>query len=115
MEHRKFEKPLAVEELIMRIRPDLLDRWMELDHEIWTKGLAEWPGFAGKELWLSGNVPGEVTIIVYWTDLDLWKAIDAEWLERMDRQVFDILGEENIEYVEARHCANQKYKVAEFR
>jgi len=115
MELTRFAKPLAVEELIMRIRPDLLEKWIELDHQIWTKGLAEWPGFAGKELWLSGMVPGEVTVIVYWTDLDLWKAIDEEWLERTDKQVFDILGKENIEYVEARHSVNQKYKVIEYR
>ncbi len=75
---------MAIEQLVFRIDPEHRDRWLELDHEIWTAALAECEGFAGKEAWVSGDKPEEVTSVIYWTSLDCWPRIDPEWVTSWD-------------------------------
>jgi uncharacterized protein (TIGR03792 family) len=113
MELKRYDKPLAVEQLILHVKPDLVERWIELDHEIWTKGLAQWPGFAGKEVWVNEDRPGEVQSVVYWSDYKLWKAIDGAWLAETDQKFNELFGEGNARMVEEIHHRNQFYKVCE--
>ncbi len=113
MKMKRYKKPEAVEQLILHVKPELVERWIELDHEIWTEGLAKWPGFAGKEVWVNGDRPGEVMAVVYWSDFDLWKAIDTEWLMETDRRFNEAFGAGNARLVEEVHKRNQFYKVCE--
>jgi uncharacterized protein (TIGR03792 family) len=113
MKLKRFEKPVAVEQLILHVKPDLLEEWIELDHEIWSEGLAKWPGFAGKEVWVNNDRPGEVMAVVYWSDYDLWKAIDHQWLIETDREFNRRFGDGNARIVEEAHLRNQFYKVCE--
>ncbi|MEI7884529.1 MAG: TIGR03792 family protein [Clostridia bacterium] len=115
MKLKKFKQPLVVEELVIQVRPDLLERWFELDHQLWTLNLAKCAGFAGKEIWVSKEVPGEVTAIIYWNSLEEWKSIDEKWLIAIDQGIFAELGKENVRLVREIHHENQKYKVSEYR
>ena len=115
MELKKFETPYAIEQLVFRVKPELIDSWIETDYEIWTKGLAEWPGFAGKEIWISSDRPGEVTAVVYWTDYKLWKAVDVEWLAETENKFAEAFGPGNAELIGEGHNENQMLKVCEIR
>ena len=35
----KLEKPIAVEEIRVMVSPDWVDRWVELDDEVWISRL----------------------------------------------------------------------------
>jgi len=113
MKLKKYDKPQAIEQLIFKVKPELVEKWIELDHEIWTKGLARWPGFAGKEIWVNDDVPGEVTAIVYWSDYDKWKAIDPEWLAETDERFTDEFGSDNVSLIGELHNERQQYRVRE--
>ena len=110
---KKLNKPQAVEQLQFQVNPELLDRWVELDHEIWTKGLAQWPGFAGKEVWQNSSVPGEVMTVIYWDNYDQWQAIDPQWLQDTDRRFLEAMGSENVKMTGELHLEKQFYKTHE--
>lgn len=115
MKLTKFEKPVAVEHLVFMVKPELLKKWLDLDHEIWTLGLEKWPGFAGKETWINSAVDGEIHSIVYWSDMDLWKSIDVNWLIETDNRFSNnfLPGEQAM--IREEHKQNQCYKVNEYK
>ena len=115
MEYRKFDKGLAVEELVFQVKPEMVDKYVQLEYEIWTKGLEKLPGFAGSEIWVNKDVPGEVTSIIFWTDYALWQAIDVKWLIETEKKMLDAMGEENFKLVREGHKNNLKYKICEYR
>ena len=115
MELIEYEKPLAIEEHIFQVNPDLLDKWFDLENEMWTKPLSKMPGFVSKEIWINSNVPGEVTVITFWSDIKLWKNIDLNWLIENEKKFMDLIGEDNVRMVRAGHEENQRFKVRECR
>jgi uncharacterized protein (TIGR03792 family) len=74
----------AVEILRFMVNPENVTRFVELDHDIWTKGLAAYPGFISKDVWLNTLKPGEITTVIYWRSLEQWEAIDHAELGTLD-------------------------------
>lgn len=115
MKLNRFEKPSAVEELVFRVKPELVEKFIEIDHEIWTKYLANCPGFESKEVWVSDTKPGEVTSIIYWSDYALWKQISEEEMAEVQKKFDELMGLENYEFVCAPHESSQKYRICEYK
>ncbi|MDB0439484.1 TIGR03792 family protein [Clostridioides difficile] len=115
MKLKSFERPLFIEELTFRINTNLIEKYLQLDYEIWVKGLELLEGFAGSEIWISESNPGEVTSIIYWTDYKYYKNIDKDWLSDRKKMMSELMGEENVEFVRAEHDVNKKYKLREYK
>ncbi|EQF23437.1 hypothetical protein QEW_3524 [Clostridioides difficile CD160] len=115
MKLKVFEKPLFVEELTFRINTNLIEKYLQLDYEIWIKGLELLEGFAGSEIWISKSNPGEITSIIYWTDYKYYKNIDKNWLYDRKRKMSELMGEGNLEFIKAEHEVNKRYKLREYK
>ena len=115
MDLKKYKKPEAIEHLLFEVKPELVDQFVELDFEIWTKKLSQYPGFLAKETWVSKDVIGEVATIIYWSDYALWKAIDHNELIELDRIFTEAMGKENFRIKRAFHDENQFYKIMEYK
>lgn len=111
----KFGKPAAIEELIFKVKPEFVDEFLKIDHEIWTAMLSSYPGFESKEVWVSKTNPGEITQVIYWSDYDLWKAIPEEDLMRTQKEFDEAVGVGNYEWIGAPHDTNQKYRIMEYK
>lgn len=109
MKLKKLEKPIAVEELTFQITPEMIDQWIEKENEIWTTALEKCEGFLGKEYWINDDVPGEVTIIMYWTDASCFINLPKEWHVEIDKQMEKAFPDEHVKFVRAGHVGNQKY------
>ena len=113
---KKLEHPIAIEEIRVLVKPDCVDKYIALDSEIWTPNLRQTEGFLGKEIWVSRDVPGEVTLIIYWEDYDQWQANDkSDWCKAMDERMFREMGEGNLISMEFKFKENQKFKYYELR
>lgn len=115
MELKRFEKPEPVEQLLFKVNPNMIEKFIETDHEIWTKALSKYPGFISKEVWVNDSVPGEVITIIYWSDMKLWKAIDHNELIETDMKFQEAMGEGNAILFDAMHVKNQYYRVSEYK
>lgn len=99
---------MVIELQRLRVRPELRDRWLAADAEVWTAGLSREPGFLGKEIWLGeGDEGDEVVLVIRWRSKDAWEAVPKPRQEALDR-VFRERMPEGWEIVEVR-----SYQVAE--
>ncbi len=77
---------MVIEWLKFRVTPEIREKFVEKDAEIWTPVLAGCPGFVSKEVWLNPEEPAEVILVIRWASREEWKSISQELLEQTDRQ-----------------------------
>lgn len=104
----------AVEEMIVLVDPDYVQRWIEADLDIWTHELITCAGFESKEIWLSRDRPGEITVIIYWSDFDAWKNLDQNWVHALEQRMIDCVGATHIYEQKFLNKTNQKFRVYQF-
>ena len=111
----KYADPLIVEELVFQVDPDRLEVYLDGDYEIFTKGLEQYPGFCGSEIWVSADRPGYVRNIVFWKDRESFQAVDTAWVIQADAKLNALVGEGKMKLIEQTHTVNQMLKVREYR
>ncbi|AFZ32913.1 hypothetical protein Glo7428_4471 [Gloeocapsa sp. PCC 7428] len=83
---------MVIELLKCKVDPDLREQYLQLDAEVWTKALAECPGFLGKEVWLNPQETSEVILVIRWATKEQWKAIPDEFLNRIEQLFLQQMG-----------------------
>lgn len=85
MYETKMNLDYPVEYLVFELdHPETREQFIELDHEIWTMFLKEYPEFISKEIWINDNNPKEVHSIIIWKNMEGWKSIPIEKLKQVD-------------------------------
>ena len=107
----KFGAGQAVEMLKFTMKAEMVDRFIELDHDLWTVQLASVDGFVSKDVWVDAAKPGEVTTVIYWKTLEQWKAIDHGWLADLDKRFTELMGGPGSFTLEALHDGKDLYRV----
>ena len=77
---------MVIELLKVEIAAKHQEKYLQLDREIWTKAIAQFPGFIDKEVWRNPHAPTEVILIIRWRTRQEWKAVSVELLEEVERQ-----------------------------
>jgi uncharacterized protein (TIGR03792 family) len=77
---------VVIELLKFKVTPELREKFIQKDAEIWTAALARYPGFLSKEVWIDPSTPAEVVIVIRWATREQWKSIPTEQLEKIDAQ-----------------------------
>ena len=72
-----------MEHLVFKTAPEDVERFLEVDHEVWTLMEAYAPGFDHipflyKEVWVNDNKPGELHMIFAWESIEAWRKIDQK-------------------------------------
>lgn len=77
---------MVIELLKVEVAAEDREKYLQLDRKIWTKAIAQFPGFINKEVWLQPHVPTEVVLIIRWRSRKEWKSISVQVLEEIERQ-----------------------------
>ena len=112
MEKIVFDKPQFVEGLTFRVKPEEVERYMQLEEEIMVKDLSTLPGFAGSETWVSADKPGEVTSLYFWATEEDYHNIDQVWLGTRKEKIGSLI---ESEFVSAWHAQDRRFRVREYR
>ena len=83
---------MVIELLKFQVPPGEREIYIQKDAEIWTTGLAKYPGFLGKEVWINPDDPTELIVIVRWATREQWKAIPLEDLEKIEEKFTQAMG-----------------------
>ena len=83
-----------IEILVFDVDPTDVEEFLRVDHEVWTLGEANTPGYEGipfeyKEVWLNDHRPGRITIVFVWPDRASWEAVDQPEFQRRLTEAFD--------------------------
>jgi uncharacterized protein (TIGR03792 family) len=75
---------VIIELLKVKVPPEQREKYIQKDAEIWTKALAKYPGFLGKEVWINPNDATEVVLVIHWATKEDWKAIPQAELDAIE-------------------------------
>lgn len=84
---------MVIEWLKVRVSPELREKFIQKDAEIWTSMLATYPGFLGKEVWINPETPTEVIIVIRWANREAWESVSPERLKQVEDQFVREFGE----------------------
>lgn len=80
---------MVIEWKRVRVRPDLVERYIDKDGEVWTAGLEREEGFLGKEIWrgqAEDDREGDLMLVIRWRSREDWEGIPKERLEELERR-----------------------------
>jgi uncharacterized protein (TIGR03792 family) len=79
--------PVSVEVLCFQVPPGGQQAFIEQDERIWSRTLAQCPGFLRKEVWLDPDNAERITLVIYWASREDWQAFPQDCMEELDRQM----------------------------
>ncbi len=100
---------MMIEWLKFQVPEALRERFIQVDEEIWTTALAQYPGFMGKEVWLSPEQPDEIVFVIQWGSLEAWKSIPETVLKATEQQFAEKLGHASYTLAEAKAYQLRKF------
>ena len=99
---------LPIEVLVFEMNPEHVDEYLAIDHEVWTLGESQLPGFEqipflSKEVWLDDSRPGRVSIVFVWESLEAWMRVGSAEIQQRLQAEFDARFNHPVKLVEAWH------------
>lgn len=83
---------MIIEWLKVNVPPDIREKYIQKDQEIWTAFLSTCPGFLGKEVWIHPQKLTEVVLVIRWATREDWISIPKERLKRINQQFAQQVG-----------------------
>ena len=77
---------MVIEWLRFEVAPELRAAFLARDAQVWTRGLAKYPGYIGKETWFEPET-GFTIAVIRWETLAHWKNIPRSVLEFLDDEM----------------------------
>ncbi len=100
---------MVIEWLKFQVSPESRDIFIQLDNRIWTSVLAEFPGFLGKEVWISPHTPDEITLIIRWETYEQWKRVPQAILEETEEKFAQKMQNHPYQMIEAKEYQVRKF------
>lgn len=100
---------MVIEWLKMEVAEALRETFIQKDEEIWTATLSKYPGFIGKDVWISPDKPQEVVLVIQWTSLEAWKSIPQSELQATEQRFAQQVGEGVYKLVETSAYQVRKF------
>lgn len=102
---------MVIEWLKFRLDPELREKFIQKDEEIWTATLAKYPGFLGKEIWINPNVAEELAIVIRWQTRENWKNVPNDVLAETEQKFSQAMGEDKYQMIETGEYQVRKFPV----
>jgi uncharacterized protein (TIGR03792 family) len=100
---------MVIEWLKFRVVPELREKFIKLDKEIWTTSLAGYSGFLGKEVWIEPTAADEVVFTIRWQSRQQWKSIPPEDLGAIEARFSAAMGSINYKMLESKEYQIRKF------
>lgn len=100
---------MVIEWLKFRVEPQAREKFIELDFQIWTQALAQYPGHLGKEVWINPKADDEVELIVKWDTREHWLAVPPDVLAQIEAKFKTAMGSDRYELIEVRELHVRKF------
>lgn len=75
---------MVIEFLTFEVAPDVLEEWLTVEEQHWSRYLESRPGFAGKEMWVADDDPGRVCAVIRWESMEAWQAVPGADVDAVD-------------------------------
>ncbi len=100
---------MVIEWLKVQVIPELREKYIQKDEEIWTSTLAKYPGYLGKQVWIDSQANDKVVLVIHWADREAWKSVPAAELEATERRFAQAVGQGTYKIIEAGEYQVRKF------
>ena len=100
---------MIIEWLKFRVSPNLREKFLEIDQQIWTNKLKNCSGFLGKEVWLNPNRMDEVIMLIRWQSREEWKNIPQKELDKIEKQFAQKMQGKKYQMIESLEYQVRKF------
>lgn len=100
---------MIIEWLKVQVIPELREKYIQKDEEIWTEALSKVPGYLGKQVWIDPKNLDKVVLVIQWADREAWKAIPVEDLEMIEKKFAQQMGKETYKIIEEGEYQIRKF------
>jgi uncharacterized protein (TIGR03792 family) len=100
---------MVIEWLKFRLDPQIREKFIEKDREIWTAALSLSPGYLGKEIWLDPNRDDEVILVVKWANREAWGLVPPDLLANTESEFEAAMGGDRYEMIEEGEFQVRKF------
>jgi len=80
-----YSSAVVVEYLTFDLSGLDVQRWLEVEDQVWGEELRTRPGFINKQIWESK--PNVVHAVIWWRDQESWNAIGADEVAAIDARM----------------------------
>ena len=100
---------MVIEWLKVRVAPELREKYIQKDDEIWTAALSRYPGFLGKQVWIDPKKPDEVTLVIQWESKQAWDSVDAHHMKETEERFNQAVGKDTHAFIETGEYQVRKF------
>ncbi|MBW4691077.1 MAG: TIGR03792 family protein [Lyngbya sp. HA4199-MV5] len=100
---------MVIEWLKIQVVPELREKYIQKDEEIWTTALSKYPGYLGKQVWIDPNNLDKVVLVSYWASREAWKTVPAKDLEAIEARFAQQMGKDTYKIVEEGEYQVRKF------
>ncbi|MBW4472512.1 MAG: TIGR03792 family protein [Stenomitos rutilans HA7619-LM2] len=100
---------MVIEWLKVQVVPELREKYIQKDEEIWTTALSKFPGYLGKQVWIDPNNLDKVVLVIHWASREMWKSIPIKVLEMIEMQFAQQMGQNTYKIIEEGEYQVRKF------
>lgn len=104
---------MVIEWLKVRVSPELREKYIQKDEEIWTTALSKYPGFLGKQVWINPKQQDEVVLVIQWQSREAWNRVSAQHMEETERLFSQAMGKAVYSIIEEGEYQIRKFPQAQ--
>lgn len=103
---------MVIEWLKVQVIPELREKFIQKDEEIWTTALSKFPGYLGKQVWIDSKNSNIVVLISQWASREAWKAAPSKDLEATEMEFARQMGKNTYKIIEEGEYQLRKFPQA---
>lgn len=100
---------MVIEWLKIQVKPELREKYIQKEVEIWNPALAKYPGFLGKEIWINPEKSNEVISIIRWETREAWKSIPEAEIQEITKKFDEAMASNDYEMIEQSEFQVRKF------
>lgn len=102
---------MVIEWLKFRVAPEVREKFVQKDEEIWTKAVSQYPGYMGKEVWINPEIPEELVLVIRWQSLEQWRAIPEDFGVEVEARFAQAMAPDKYEMIDNLYYQIRKFPV----
>ncbi|MBC7971292.1 MAG: TIGR03792 family protein [Verrucomicrobia bacterium] len=100
---------MVIEWLKIQVIPELREKYIQKDDEIWTTALSKFPGYLGKQVWIDPKNADKVVLVIQWASREAWKAVPSKDLEATEMEFARQMGKNTYKIIEEGEYQVRKF------
>ena len=100
---------VVIEWLGFSVKPELREKFIAKDEQIWTPVLRDADGFLSKETWLDPASEDRIYLVIRWQTREQWKAVPMDLLEETEAKFSAAMGADTYEAIEFKEYQIRKF------